>query len=101
VEPFPQTYLRFSPAAKSFEVFVNRRVIVHRGDPVLSWSMSNVVMQSDANANIKPNKKKSPNKIDPSVAALMAFGTFQAEHEDFAFDISDSHRQKLEEFSGV
>ncbi|WP_404855270.1 hypothetical protein, partial [Escherichia coli] len=24
-----------------------------------------------------------------------------AEHEDFAFDISDSHRQKLEEFSGV
>ncbi|EPM6406517.1 hypothetical protein, partial [Escherichia coli] len=25
----------------------------------------------------------------------------QAEHEDFAFDISDSHRQKLEEFSGV
>ncbi|SPW64609.1 prophage terminase, large subunit [Escherichia coli] len=22
VEPFPQTYLRFSPAAKSFEVFV-------------------------------------------------------------------------------
>ncbi len=58
VEPFPQTYLRFSPAAKSFEVFVNRRVIVHRGDPVLSWSMSNVVMQSDANANIKPNKKK-------------------------------------------
>ncbi|MCV5714689.1 terminase large subunit, partial [Escherichia coli] len=81
VEPFPQTYLRFSPAAKSFEVFVNRRVIVHRGDPVLSWSMSNVVMQSDANANIKPNKKKSPNKIDPSVAALMAFGKFQAEHE--------------------
>ncbi|CTT39303.1 prophage terminase%2C large subunit [Escherichia coli] len=101
VEPFPQTYLRFSPAAKSFEVFVNRRVIVHRGDPVLSWSMSNVVIQSDVNANIKPNKKKSPNKIDPSVAALMAFGTFQAEHEDFAFDISDSHRQKLEEFSGV
>ncbi|MCZ5618681.1 terminase large subunit [Escherichia coli] len=58
VEPFPQTYLRFSPAAKSFEVFVNRKVIVHRGDPVLAWSMSNVVMQSDANANIKPNKKK-------------------------------------------
>ncbi len=35
-ERFPQTYLRFSPAAKSFEVFVNRRVIVHRGDPASS-----------------------------------------------------------------
>lgn len=101
VEPFPQTYLRFSPAAKSFEVFVNRKVIVHRGDPVLAWSMSNVVMQSDANANIKPNKKKSSNKIDPSVAALMAFGTFQAEHEEFAFDISDSHKERLAAFDGV
>ncbi|MCQ4942437.1 terminase large subunit, partial [Escherichia coli] len=78
-------YLRFSPAAKSCEVVVNRRVIVHRGDPVWSWSMSNVVMQSDATANIKPNKKNSPNKIDPSVAALMAFGTYQADHEDFEF----------------
>lgn len=101
VEPFPQTYLRFSPAAKSFEVFVNRKVIVHRGDPVLAWSMSNVVMQSDANANIKPNKKKSSNKIDPSVAALMAFGTFQAEHEEFAFDMSDSQKERLAAFDGV
>lgn len=79
VEPFQQTYLRFSPVAKSFEVFVNRKVLRHRGDPVLSWAMGNVVMESDANANIKPNKKKSGNKIDPAVAALMAFGTFQAE----------------------
>ncbi|EFM0026610.1 terminase large subunit, partial [Escherichia coli] len=101
VEPFPQTYLRFSPAAKSFEVFVNRKVIVHSGDPVLAWSMSNVVMQSDANANIKPNKKKSSNKIDPSVAALMAFGTFQAEHEEFAFDMSDSHKERLALFNGI
>ncbi|HDP8303669.1 TPA: single-stranded DNA-binding protein [Escherichia coli] len=70
-------------------------------DPVLAWSMSNVVMQSDANANIKPNKKKSSNKIDPSVAALMAFGTFQAEHEEFAFDMSDSQKERLAAFDGV
>ena len=56
VELFPQTYLKFSPVAKSFEVFANRR-----GDsiiaPVLTWGMSNVVIESDANASIKPNKK--------------------------------------------
>ncbi|WP_258963394.1 hypothetical protein, partial [Klebsiella pneumoniae] len=51
--------------------------------------------------NIKPNKKKSSNKIDPAVSALMAFGTFQAEHEDFAFDMSDSHKQRLAEFTGI
>jgi phage terminase large subunit-like protein len=64
-------------------------VVRHRGDPVLAWAIGNVVMESDANANIKPNKKSS-NKIDPAVSALMAFGTFQAEHEDFAFDMSDT-----------
>ena len=36
MEPFPQTYLKFSPVAKSFEVFVNRKVVRHRGDPVLA-----------------------------------------------------------------
>jgi phage terminase large subunit-like protein len=46
-------------------------VVRHRGDPVLAWAIGNVVMESDANANIKPNKKKSSNKIDPAVAALM------------------------------
>lgn len=101
VEPFPQTYLKFSPVAKSFEVFVNRKVVRHRGDPVLAWAIGNVVMESDANANIKPNKKKSSNKIDPAVSALMAFGTFQAEHEDFAFDMSDSHKQRLATFNGI
>ncbi len=58
--------------------------------------MGNVVMESDANANIKPNKKKSANKIDPAVSALMAFGTFQSEHEDFAFDMSHQHKERLE-----
>ncbi|MBD2803034.1 terminase large subunit, partial [Xenorhabdus sp. M] len=85
VEPFPQTYMRFSPVAKSAEVFVNRKVIRHNGDPVLAWTMSNVVMETDANANIKPNKKKSANKIDPAIAFLMSFGTWQIEHEEFAF----------------
>ncbi|MGX8941608.1 terminase large subunit [Symbiopectobacterium sp. Eva_TO] len=101
VEPFPQTYMRFSPVAKSAEVFVNRQIIRHNGDPVLAWAMGNVVMESDANANIKPNKKKSANKIDPAIAFLMAFGTLQAEHEEFAYSLSDEQKHRLEAFSGV
>ncbi|MBD2785674.1 terminase large subunit [Xenorhabdus sp. DI] len=101
VEPFPQTYLRFSPVAKSAEVFVNRKVIRHNGDPVLAWAMSNVVMETDANANIKPNKKKSANKIDPAIAFLMSFGTWQSEHEGFAFSLSDEQKQRLKAFNGI
>ncbi|CDH01230.1 terminase large subunit [Xenorhabdus bovienii] len=101
VEPFPQTYMRFSPVAKSAEVFVNRKIIRHNGDPVLAWAMSNVVMETDANANIKPNKKKSANKIDPAIAFLMSFGTWQIEHEDFAFTLSEEQQQRLKVFNGI
>ncbi|CFQ42141.1 Phage terminase-like protein%2C large subunit [Yersinia aleksiciae] len=101
VEPFPQTYMKFSPVAKSAEVFVNRKVIQHNGDPVLAWAMSNVVMETDANANIKPNKKKAANKIDPAIAFLMSFGTYQIEHEDFAYTLSEEQQQRLKIFNGI
>ena len=101
VEPFPQTYQRFSPVAKSAEVLINRQVIEHHGDPVLSWALSNVVMETDANANIKPNKKKAANKIDPAVAFLMSFGTYQLEYGDLIFELSEEHKQALEQFNGI
>ncbi len=101
VEPFPQTYMKFSPVAKSAEVLVSRRFIQHNGDPVLSWAISNVVMETDANANIKPNKKKSANKIDPAIAFLMSFGTYQIEHEEFAFDMSEELQERLKTFDGI
>ena len=58
-------------------------------------------MESDANANIKPNKKKSSNKIDPAIAGLIAFGTWQAKHEDFSIDMSEAHKQRLATFTGI
>lgn len=101
VEPFPQTYQRFSPVGKSVEVLINRQIIEHNGDPVLSWALSNVVMETDANANIKPNKKKAANKIDPAIAFLMSFGTYQLEYGDLAFELSEEHQQALNNFTGI
>ncbi|MBM2609120.1 terminase large subunit [Pasteurella multocida] len=101
VEPFPQTYQRFSPVAKSAEVLINRQVIEHNGDPVLAWALSNVVMETDANANIKPNKKKAANKIDPAIAFLMSFGTYQLEYGDLIFELSEEHQRALQGFDGV
>lgn len=101
VEPFPQTYQRYSPVAKSAEVLINRQMIEHNGDPVLAWALSNVVMESDANANIKPNKKKLANKIDPAIAFLMALGTYQLEYGDLAFEMTAEQKQALAEFNGI
>ncbi len=101
VEPFPQTFMKFSPVSKSAEVFVNRKRVEHNGDPVFAWAISNVVMESDANANIKPNKKKAANKIDPAIAFLMSFGTYQLEYEEFDFEMSEEQQNRLKEFNGI
>ncbi|MFC1170808.1 terminase large subunit [Pasteurella multocida] len=101
VEPFPQTYQRFSPVVKSAEVLINRQVIEHNGDPILAWALSNVVMETDANANIKPNKKKAANKIDPAIAFLISFGTYQLEYGDLIFELSEEHQRVLEDFIGI
>lgn len=76
-------------------------ILDHNGDLVLAWAMNNVAMETDVNANIKLNKKKSANKIEPAVAFLMSFGTWQAEHEDFVFDMSEEQKQRLAEFTGI
>lgn len=44
--------------------------IVHNGNPVLAWAMSNAITRQDHNENIMLDKKKSRDKIDP-VAALV------------------------------
>lgn len=45
--------------------------IRHGRHPVLDWNMSNVIVDQDAAGNIKPNKKKSTEKIDGVVALIM------------------------------
>ena len=41
--------------------------------PALDWNMGNVIVDQDAAGNIKPNKKKSTEKIDGVVAMIMGF----------------------------
>lgn len=44
----------------------------HYGDPVLTWMMGNVQATQDPAGNIKPDKEASMEKIDGSVATIMA-----------------------------
>lgn len=48
--------------------------LIHPRNPVLTWCASNVVVEMDAAGNIKPNRKKSTEKIDGIVAMAMAIG---------------------------
>lgn len=55
-------------------------------------------METDANANIKPNKKKAANKNDPTVASLLSFGAYLLEYGEIDIFLSDEQKQALDEF---
>ncbi len=63
-----------SPPTKEFERIVLGGKIVHGGNPLLRWCLSNVAIESDPAGNIKPAKDKSTGRIDPVVAAIMGIG---------------------------
>lgn len=59
-------------ATKEFERALLSRRIAHSGHAVLRWCVGNVVLDEDAAGNVKPNKARSPDRIDGAVAAVMA-----------------------------
>jgi len=73
VFPFGQGFVSMSPPSKDFYQFVMEGRIRHGRHPVLDWNMGNVIIDQDAAGNIKPNKKKSTEKIDGVVALIMGF----------------------------
>lgn len=69
-----QGYLGMSPPCKEFESRVIDGRLRHEGSPVMRWMITNCVVDEDPAGNIKPNKKKSRQKIDGVTAAVMAVG---------------------------
>ncbi len=66
--------LNFSEPMKELDALILRRGIRHNGDPVATWSLGNVVAKMDAKDNVYPRKTRNENKIDPTVALIMALG---------------------------
>ncbi|MDR0530767.1 MAG: terminase large subunit [Oscillospiraceae bacterium] len=69
---FRQGYKSLSPPSKELYRLILDEKFRHGGNPALRWMFENVYIEMDAAGNIKPNKKKSTEKIDGAVAAIMA-----------------------------
>ncbi|ATC26488.1 terminase large subunit [Caulobacter vibrioides] len=65
---------------KHFERLVYAGQMDHGGNPMLRWMAGNTVVRFDENMNFAPAKKKSREKIDGIVAAVM--GCVLAFHEE-------------------
>lgn len=70
-----QQSIRFmSVPTKHFESMVLKTELNFLNNPIIRWMMRNVVIYTDANANIKLDKARSRNKIDGVVASVNAIG---------------------------
>lgn len=74
MSPFGQGYGSMSAPTKEYEKMVLTGRLEHFGNPVLRWMMASVALQMDPAGNIKPDKRKSSQKIDGVVASIMALG---------------------------
>lgn len=65
-----QTVPKLTASTEELETLYVSRKLRHGGNPILKWCASNVTLYRDSNNNIKPDKKKSINKID-GISALV------------------------------
>jgi phage terminase large subunit-like protein len=85
----PQKLAHMTSPMKELELLVHTKRLRHDGNPVLRWCMSNMVAFKDASGNIRPDKEKSKERIDGSVALITAlnrtivhFGSRGSAYED-------------------
>lgn len=78
---FGQGMQSMAPAMKALEGLYLGGQLRHGDNPVLSWAAGNVQATEDAAGNMKPDKAKSPEKIDPFVALVMAVGVHELQPE--------------------
>jgi phage terminase large subunit-like protein len=61
-----------SEPTKSYRESVYQGNVLHEGNPVLGWAISNAVTRQDDKENIQLDKSKSTERIDPIAAVLNA-----------------------------
>jgi phage terminase large subunit-like protein len=76
--------LNFSEPMKELDALIRSRRIIHGGDPVMEWEISNVVGAPDKKDNVYPNKPdgQAHLKIDNPVALMSALGVAMGEEKE-------------------
>lgn len=80
--PFGQGYGSMSAPSKQFENNILTAKAEHFGNPVLRWMMASTSVSTDPAGNIKPDKRKSSQKIDGIVACIMSLGEMMTQETE-------------------
>lgn len=87
VVEIPQTTEYLSPSMRWIEVLIAEGRFHHRGDPVLTWCMTNVVVKEDAKENIFPRKISPGKKIDAAIGTITAGARARHFDDESVFDL--------------
>lgn len=91
---FGQGFGSMSAPTKELLRLVLAELIEHN-DPLLTWAMSNVVIDTNPAGDIKPDKSKVAEKIDPAVSTIMGIGlTMGLDPEEDKDAIVSRHLEK-------
>lgn len=74
VAKFQQGMGSFAAPTQAFEADLLNGITRHDGNPAIRWMVNNVTVVSNAAGHQMPSRKRSSNKIDGVVAAVMARG---------------------------
>lgn len=75
-----------SEPTKNFREEVYSKNVLHDGNPVLSWAVSNAITRSDHNDNIMLDKVKSTNRIDPIASLINSHVRCMIKEPDFVYN---------------
>ena len=84
--PYGQGFASMSNPSKEMEKMIYTKEFMHDSSPVCRWMISNVELSRDPAGNIKPDKAKSSEKIDGTVAKVMALGLILSKGMQLATD---------------
>ena len=76
VVEIPQDMKNMSPAMKEVERGMLEHTMRHIHNTCFRWTFGNVRCAVDGNENIKPMKNRSPGRIDPAVALIIALAVW-------------------------
>ena len=83
----PQTIEGMSPAMKEIERLMRAGEMEHEANPCGRWAFGNMVVAMDGNENLKPNKARSIDRIDPIVALIDAMAAaIKSENKQSVYD---------------
>jgi len=68
-----QTHSMFNEPIRDFLAALREKRVIHDGNPLLRWCVSNAILYKDRKDHWMFDKKTSGEKIDPIVAVVMAF----------------------------